>query len=467
VRRSAAAPAPSARGAERYRRATLTFLTSLAVKGVALLTLFWSVRLGLAYLGSERFGLWMTALSAAALLSFATLGLDKGLLNALAAADGSGNRAAARRLVSTTFFLLMAIVATLLLLLAMAYPLVPWARLLNATARADEAGPMMAVLVLCTLLALLGSLVDTVQSAYQEGFINGIFEAAGKLLGLGALAAAIALGAGLPVLALAFAGAPLLAALANAVLLFGRRRPWLAPQPRLVQKAVARRLLGAGSLFFLSQLALTLAYYVDNLIVAALAGNEAVAAYAVTARLFDFPGMLLLLIGGALWPPLAEALAQGDIHWAERGLVRLILASLALAGATALPLILLGPTVLRWWVGGEIAPPPSLFAAFGLFWMLSALTQPIGVFLSAANALRFQLACVTMLAAGSLVLKLLLGARFGMEGVAWARVIAEALFLLLPYVLFLPRLLRGLRKKSSVLSDQLPAGSSMRLTTDN
>lgn len=409
------------------------------------MTLFFSVRLAVSYLGSARFGLWMTALSAAALLSFATLGLDKGLLNALAAAHGRGNRAAARRLVSTAFFLLLAIVGALALLLALAYPLVPWAALLNATAAAPEAGPVMAVLILCTLLALLGSIADTVQAAYQEGFVNGLWEAVGKLLGLGALAAAIAFRADLPGLALGFVGAPLLAALGNALLLFAQRRRWLAPRPRLVQRKVARRLLGAGSLFFLSQLALTVAYYADNLIVAALAGSDAVAAYAVTARLFDFPGMLLLLIGGALWPPLAEALARGDIGWAERGLRRLIIASLGLCAATALPLILIGPEALRWWVGSEIAAPPSLFAAFGLFWMLSALTQPVGVFLSAANALRFQLGCVVLLAAGGLALKLLLAARFGMVGVAWGRVLAEALFLLLPYALFLPRLLRSLR----------------------
>jgi O-antigen/teichoic acid export membrane protein len=435
----------AARGVERYRRAAATFLTALVVKGVALLTLFLSVRLGLAYLGGARFGLWTTALSAAALLSFATLGLDKGLLNALAAADGRGNRALARRLVSTALFLFLAIAASLLAVLALVYPVVPWAHLLGATGDAEEAGPMMAVLIVCTLFALLGSLVDTVQSAYQEGFINGIWEAAGKVFGLAGLWGAIALGAGLPGLALAAAAAPLLAGLGNALLLFGRRRPWLAPRPRLVQGAVARRLLGAGSLFFLVQLAFTVAYYADNLIVAALAGNEAVAAYAVTANLFAAPGMLLLLIGGALWPPLAEALAQGDIAWAERGLRRLVLVSLGLAAASAVPLMLLGPALLRWWVGGAVAAPGSLFAALGVFWMLSALTQPIGIFFSAANALRFQLACVVLLAAGSLALKLLLAARFGMVGVALGRVIAEGLFLLLPYVVFLPRLLRRLR----------------------
>ncbi|HWG79181.1 MAG TPA: lipopolysaccharide biosynthesis protein [Stellaceae bacterium] len=439
-RARAAAP----RSRERYRRAAATFAAQLASQGVALLVLLASVPLALGYLGRERFGLWMTAVAAAELLSFASLGLDKGLLNALAAADGSGDRVAACRLVSTAFALVGAIVLALLALLALTYPVLPWARLLNVPASAD-AGPVMAVLIVAALLGLPASLVDTVQSAYQEGFRNGLWKAAGRVLSLAALAAAIALGGSVASVALAVAGAPLLAALANAVVLFGRRRPWLAPRRADVQRDTARRLFGSGSLFFLTQLALTIAYYADNLIVAQLAGSDAVAAYAVTARLFDLPGMLLLLIGAALWPPLAEAIARGDTAWAERGLRRLTIASLGLAAMTALPLMLLGPTLLGWWVGGAVAPPDQLFVAFGLFWLISALTQPMAVFLAAANALRLQLGCAALLAAGSLALKLLMAQRFGIAGVAWGRVAAEAL-LLLPYGLLLPRVMRRVRR---------------------
>ena len=60
----------------------------------------------------------------------------------------------------------------------------------------------------------------------------------------------------LPWLALVVASAPLIAAVTNAVQLFGRRRPWLAPRPSLVTRAAARQLLSASGLFFLSQLAL-------------------------------------------------------------------------------------------------------------------------------------------------------------------------------------------------------------------
>jgi O-antigen/teichoic acid export membrane protein len=435
------------RSEERYRRAAVTFLASIATKGVALAVLLISVPLGLGYLGSERFGLWMTAVSAAGLLSFAVLGLDKGLLNALAAADGGDDRAKAGQLVSTAFVLLGGVFAGLLLLLALLYPVLPWARLFNAGAGvADEAGSTMAALAVCALLSLLASLVDTVQAAYQDGFRNVAWDGVGKLLALLALVAAIAAGAGLPMLALAVAAAPLAAAGANAALLFAKRRRWLVPRLSLVRRAAARQLLSAGGWFFLSQVALTLAYHADTLIVAQLAGSNAAGSYAVVSRLFDIPGMLLLLVGGALWPPLVEAIARGDVAWAERGLKRLVLASLALALAAALPLMLLGPPLLRWWVGGALAAPAGLFVAFGVFWLLSALTQPIAVFLGAAGALRFQLAISVLLVAGGLPLKLGLAREIGMEGVAWGRVGAEVLFVLIPGGLFLPRLLRRLRR---------------------
>jgi hypothetical protein len=100
--------------------------------------------------------------------------------------------------------------------------------------------------------------------------------------------------------------------------------------------------------------------------------------------------------------------------------------------ATALPLIPWGPVALRWWAGPEIAPPGTLFPAFAAFWIVAAVAQPLGVFLSAANALRFQLACTLVLASGGLVLKLFLARTLGTGGVAWGRAGAEVLFVLLP-----------------------------------
>jgi hypothetical protein len=111
-----------------------------------------------------------------------------------------------------------------------------------------------------------------------------------------------------------------------------------------------------------------------------------------------------------------------------------------------MPLMLLGPVVLRWWLAGTLTAPPALYTAFGLFWMLSAVTQPISTFLNAAHALRFQLACMAVLAAASLALKFGLAYSMGAVGVAWGRVAAEAIFRLLPYAIYLPPVLRRLAR---------------------
>jgi hypothetical protein len=50
------------------------------------------------------------------------------------------------------------------------------------------------------------------------------------------------------------------------------------------------------------------------------------------------------------------------------------------------------------------------------------------------------------LAVGGLVTKLVLARTLGMAGVAWGRAGAEGIFVLLPYLCFLPHLRRQLRR---------------------
>jgi hypothetical protein len=90
---------------------------------------------------------------------------------------------------------------------------------------------------------------------------------------------------------------------------------------------------------------------------------------------------------------------------------------------------------------------------------LSALTQPVTVSLSAANALRVQLGCVALLALGGVGLKIALARWIGMAGVAWGRVGAELLFLLVPYALLLPPLLRRLHRTAIAQSPPTRASS--------
>jgi len=188
------------RSKERYRRAILTVLASGVAKGAAVLTVLISVPLTVRYLGSERFGLWMTISSFTALLQFADLGMGNGLLNAVSDANGRGDVVVARRYVASGFYLLFGIAAILVAAFALAYPWIPWPHVFNvgSTAAIKEAGPAMVVLVVCLALNLPLGVVQRVQLAYQEGYVGNLWQAAGSLMTLTGVLLAIHFRGGLP-----------------------------------------------------------------------------------------------------------------------------------------------------------------------------------------------------------------------------------------------------------------------------
>ena len=102
------------RSRERYRRAALTTFTSGVARAVTVITWLVTVRLTVHYLGTERYGLWMTITSLVAMMSFADLGIGNGLLNCITEAKGGDDRESVRKYVSSAFFLLLAIATVLM-----------------------------------------------------------------------------------------------------------------------------------------------------------------------------------------------------------------------------------------------------------------------------------------------------------------------------------------------------------------
>ena len=86
-----------------------------------------AVPLTLHYLGTERYGMWMTISSIVAMMGFADLGMGLGLMNAISEAHGQEDRLAAERYVSSGFFMLSAVALLILVGFAAAYPVYPLA----------------------------------------------------------------------------------------------------------------------------------------------------------------------------------------------------------------------------------------------------------------------------------------------------------------------------------------------------
>lgn len=413
----------------------------MAARGASFLTVLLTVPLAVRHLGPERFGMWATIGSATALLGFADLGLADGLVNVLTARNAEDDRRGARAAVSSAFFGLVAVAAGLGALFAAVHAAVPWASLLNATSpqAVAEAGPAVAVFAACFLAGLPLGVAARVNLGYQEAHHAVVWGAAGSALSLAGVAAAVALGAGLPWMVLALAGGPVAASAANCLVLFGRRRPWLRPSLGAASGAAGRRLVRVGSLFLVLSVAAAAGYQSDMLVIAHVLGPEHVTDYAVPMRLFLLAPAALALVLTPLWPAHGDAIARGDVAWARTALRRSMTLACAVNVPVAVALVAVGPRLVPAWAGAEVDPPLSLLVGMGLFAALNGLSGPIAMFLNGANVIRFQVVCALTMAASNVVLSVVLVHLVGLPGPIYATVVTQVACILVPAAVFLRR----------------------------
>ncbi len=434
------------RSQERYRRAILTAAAAAFARVVSILTVLITVPLTLQYLGSERYGLWLTISSLMVFLGFADLGLGNGLMNAVSSAFGHDDRDAARTSVSSGFFLLVGIAVILVGLFAAFYSAIPWSSVFRVTSplAIQEAGPAVAIFVACFALSLPAGVVQRVQMGYQEGFASQLWQGLGSMCGLVAVLAAVHARLGLPLLVLAMSGSPLLATILNALDQFGRRRPWLRPRWKWASAVTCRRLLRVGGSFFVVQLSVALAFTSDNLVVAQVLGAEAVPQYAVPMRLFALLGVALAMAISPLWPAYSEAVVRGDRQWVQRTFRRSLLFSAVGIGIPAGILVFAAPWILTVWVGTSITPTFWLLLGLGVWATIAAVGSAAAMLLNGIGAISFQAVIGVATGVAALGLKILFTEWFGVSGTIWATIVAYSLIAVLPFLWYSRRRLATL-----------------------
>jgi O-antigen/teichoic acid export membrane protein len=431
------------RSAERYRRIAWSTLLSTVARFVGLATSFISVPLVVGYLGSERYGMWITMSSLVAALGPLDLGIGLGLLTVVSDAYGRDDREAARRAISTAAAMLSTIAALAVVVFVFAYFMIPWARVFNvATPTAiAEAGPASAVLFGAFAVGLPLGIVGQVQLAHQSGYISSAWAIVGNLASFAALVAVITLHGSLPFLVLALTGMGLLAAVLNGFLLFGRQRPWLMPRLRDADLRAARPLLKTGSLFLVLQLAGLAAYQLDNVVISQIMGASAVPEYAIPGKIFFLAPTLLSYVLVPLWPAYRESLARGDGGWVRRTLRRSIILAALVNIPSAAVLVVAGPFLLHLWVGSAVHPTLLLLLGLGAWTVINTLSGPFAMLLNGANVVGFQAACSVLMAVANVIISILLVQRIGVAGAVYGSVISQIIFVLLPELWYVRRLL--------------------------
>lgn len=426
--------AAKGRSRERYRRVFLTVISSGFARAVSVSTGLIAVPLTLAYLGTERYGLWMTISSVIAMLGFSDLGISNGLLNGISRAHGKDDTELAKQYISSAFLLLCAVAAALGLLFAGMYRWIPWGAVFRVqSAQAlSEAGPAIGAFVGCLLLGMPLGIVSRVQAGYQSGFSANLWTTAGSVLSLISLLSVIHFHGALPLLVLAMAGAPLFTLFLNGMAFFSVERPWLAPSWFAVTRTTCKDLCRLGGLFLALQVAVAVSYSSDNVVLARILGPEAVTQYAIPCRLFSLISALVWFTVNPLWPAYGEALVKRDQQWIRQALRR----SIGLAAGISIPLsavlLIFGNQILRMWVGSTIHITPVLSAGLGIWSVVMSLSLAFAVFFNGLGIIRFQLLLASIGSLSNIALSVYLTRRIGAAGVVYGSILSQTLLILIP-----------------------------------
>jgi O-antigen/teichoic acid export membrane protein len=434
---------PRARASERHRRATLTGAAAILAKIVNVATGLVTIPMTLHYLGPERFGLWMTINAVVAILAFADFGIGNGVLNAVSEAWGKDDLCAVRSCVENGLVLLSFVAILGLAVFFSTYSFTNWAAIFNvhSPVAAVEAGPAMAVFVVCFACNLPLGVIQRVQLGLQEGFLSTLWQLFGSVAGLLGVLAVIHARGGLPWLVAALAGAPVVASVLNSALFFGVLRPALRPSLSLLSLTSMGKIAKLGALFFVLQLAVAMAFSSDNLIVARVLGAEAVATYAITAKMFSMISVVIAMFVGPLWPAYGEAISRGDTHWVKRTLFRSMAVAATVAAVAALLIVFEGTWILRHWLGRDLQPPFLLLLGLGLWTVMEVAGNALAMFLNGANVVGVQVVIASIFAATCLGAKIIVIRKLGLVGVPWATFCTYVVVVAVPYSLLLPRLL--------------------------
>jgi len=432
------------RSSERHRRILLTTAASLLAKAVMVGTSLVSIPLTLHYLGTERFGLWMTISSVIAMLGFADFGMGNGLLNSITEANGKDDTNSIRCYISSAFLALGVIAVIIVIIFFAVSPFIQWAKFFNVKSvlAANEAPIAVSVFIGCFALNIPAGIVQRVQLGLQLGFIANLWQTAGSLLGLFSVLTVIHFQMGLPWLVGAMVGVPILVAIVNGVYFFIYSNPSIRPGFKFINRSAMNRIAKTGILFMVLQLAVSFAFASDNIIIARTIGSESVTQFAVHEKIFSIIPIILGMLLMPLWPAYGEAVSRGDSKWIIRTFKNSFLFSLFFSLVVAVMLVGFAPFIFSIWIGPNMHAQLALLLGFAVWKVCEATGNSMAILLNGINFIKIQVGLASLLALVTPLLKIYFIGRIGISGCIWATVTAYSTIVLIPYILLFPSIIR-------------------------
>lgn len=386
----------------------------------------------LAYLGQERYGLWMLTASTLAFIGLLDAGLAPTLKNRMAEAFARHDEDAFQYYASGGWAL--ACTATIVgLALLPVLNLMDWASIYGVTG-AIARNEARDLTLACFALAVLSVALSFVDALFAARMMLGtvyLFTTAASLVSAAAVIAAVHLRAGLVPLAITATSPQIIARIA--LLVFAERKGLIKFSARLSDITRLLRDVMPNSMSFLGiKFVEAMLAAIPNLIATRVSGLSAVTILSVGLRLITIPLLLVAAVVPVFWPSFTIAWSRNDLERLRSRYLRLILVTVCVLALYACASVLIGPSVLHLWLHGAVSVPRSVLAMLGLWMVLQGVGHWLSTFLHSTTDLHSQLVSYSVQAALAAGLGIFLCNRHGLLGLSTSMAVALALATIAP-----------------------------------
>jgi O-antigen/teichoic acid export membrane protein len=365
--------------------------TSSIYKIISALIAFFLVPLSISYLGSEKYGLWLTVFSFVGFANLFDFGVGNGLRNKLTIALSSNDKQLAKSYVSTAYFSMMFIVASLIAIFIIPFYFVPWESVFNYTDDIDSISQLIAIVYLIFSINLVLKMVTAIYYADQKSSVPGLIQLVGQIIIFISIYIAMKSSTGSLVLyGSVVVGAQMLVfILASFIAFFGRYSD-IRPSLKAFDRSYLKDILNLGGKFFLIQIAATLVFSTDNFIINYYLGSDQVTVYNIAFKYFMFVIMAMTIIIEPYWSAFTSAVTNNEEEWIKRSIVNLLKISI-FASLITISMIFVADQIYSIWVGESIQVPFLLTVLMGVNTIISVFMQPLIMYINGMGKLKIQM----------------------------------------------------------------------------
>jgi O-antigen/teichoic acid export membrane protein len=199
---------------------------------------------------------------------------------------------------------------------------------------------------------------------------------------------------------------------------------------RAVQPFRNVRLLSGSGWMLIVMIGLPIGLETGRIVLSHTSSAAELSRFALGAQLYALAWSVITTAGGALWTVFAKQRRESAENLRLWRQMVAVFGCLGLAGGAGL--IVLGPWLGEFISGGRVAVSPVQMAMFAALLLVQCVHLPAGVLLTVPNELRWQAACVVVMAVLSVVISIVATPTFGGPAVTAGAVIGILLAQILP-----------------------------------